>query len=125
MKRPRSTADFIDFLPRTEPDQNTAIIEWWPHYKIMSTDDNQTDDFEDDEDVEQLEEIREFLKTQDSKDTTDHPTDTESLMTAKYICAGLTAIILASIYMWNEQIGLDIITMILSLVSIVYVWTNG
>lgn len=42
-----------------------------------------------------------------------------------YVCGGVTSLILACIYMWNQTLGLDILTMVLSLVSMIYVWTNG
>ena len=40
-------------------------------------------------------------------------------------CLGATAAALAALVVWNQQVGLDLITVVLSLVSLVYVWTNG
>ncbi len=43
----------------------------------------------------------------------------------KLVCGGVTSALVAALFMWNDAVALDVITMVLSLVSIVYVWTNG
>ncbi len=43
----------------------------------------------------------------------------------KWLCGGITSLLVATLYMYNEAVCLDVITMVLSLASMVYVWTNG
>ena len=43
----------------------------------------------------------------------------------KWVCGGVTSVLVAAIYMYNEAVCLDVITMVLSLGSMIYVWTNG
>ena len=101
----------------------------------MAAEDSEIEDpLNSDEEIESLEEIRQFLEAQDKfqsssnseKDSTDSDGSSSSFMLdSKWICGALTTVILGSIYLWNDTLGLDIITMVLSLASIIYVWTNG
>ncbi len=44
---------------------------------------------------------------------------------ARWVCGGVTSALLVSLYLWNDAVALDVVTMVLSLASLVYVWTNG
>ena len=84
-------------------------------------------DSDEDREIVTLAKLKEFNEHQggeENNNETDNNND--GFMTSTtVICGGLTAAILAAIYFWNETLGLDIVTMILTLVAIVYVWTNG
>jgi hypothetical protein len=105
----------------------------------MSDSSEDSDDI-DCEPVEENEEISEFLsQVQDPSFASDKEPDNNGTrgqvevedgppalsFGTKCFCGALSAGILASIFAWNETLGLDILTMVLSLASIVYVWTNG
>lgn len=45
--------------------------------------------------------------------------------TSKWICGGVTSAIVAGLFLWNQTIAMDMLTIFLSAASIVYIWFRG
>ena len=93
------------------------------------------DDGEEDKDREivTLSTLKEWTEKQKKKNDNSNEGDSEPSLiqgqlmsgTGSIICGSATAAILGAVYYWNETIGMDLVTIILSLIALIYVWTNG
>ena len=87
---------------------------------------------DEDREIVTLSTLKEWTEKQKKKNDNSYQADLEpSLSPGKLmsrtgiICGSATTAILGAVYFWNETIGLDLVTIILSLIALIYVWTNG
>jgi len=70
--------------------------------------------------------VRRLGPQEDNKNNSNNHDNQNWTISYKLACGGVTAGVLLAIYLWKDAgVALDMITMALSLISIVYIWTNG